>query len=132
MNRKCLEGSSYFTDSPVDFQTILKLIRAGAGSSRSMPTVRFVPEGSESHVSVALLLDDPPSQCPKVAIWEAGRVQEKRRDALDLLQERVKEIYNGSLGRKVNRKSEKSKKRCLLRNRRSLSWRGAWTKGGRS
>src|SRR5258708_2847386 len=76
--------------------------------------------------------DDPPSQCPKVAIWEAGRVQEKRRNALDLLQERVKEIYNGSLGRKVNRKSEKSKKRCLLRNRRSLSWRGAWTNGGRS
>src|SRR6266481_4403954 len=70
--------------------------------------------------------------CPKVAIWEAGGVQEKRRDALDLLQERVKEIYSGSLGRKVNRKSEKSKKRCLLRNRRSWSWRGAWTKGGRS
>src|SRR5258708_13605272 len=76
--------------------------------------------------------DDPPSQCPKVAIWEAGGVQEKRRDALDVLQERVKEIYNGSLGRKVNRKSEKSKKRCLLRNRRSLSWRCAWTKGGRA
>src|SRR5258708_39031364 len=75
--------------------------------------------------------DDPPSQCPKVAIWEAGRVQEKRRGALDLLQERVKEIYNGSLGWKVNRKSDKSKKRCLRRNRRSLSGRGAWPKGGR-
>jgi len=29
MKRKFLEGSSYFTGSPVDFQTILKVIRAG-------------------------------------------------------------------------------------------------------
>ena len=29
MNRKCLDGSSYFTGSPVDFQTILNVIRAG-------------------------------------------------------------------------------------------------------
>jgi len=29
MNRKCLEGSSYLTGSPVDFQTILNVIRAG-------------------------------------------------------------------------------------------------------
>src|SRR5271157_1562644 len=29
MNRKCLAGSSYFTGSPVDFHTILKVIRAG-------------------------------------------------------------------------------------------------------
>jgi hypothetical protein len=29
MKRKCLDVSSYFTGSPVDFQTILKVIRAG-------------------------------------------------------------------------------------------------------
>ena len=29
MNRKCLDGSSYLTDSSVDFQTILNVIRAG-------------------------------------------------------------------------------------------------------
>src|SRR5229473_791404 len=29
MNRKCMEGSSYFMGSPVDFQTILK-VRANA------------------------------------------------------------------------------------------------------
>jgi len=28
INRKCFEASSYFTGSPVDFQTILKLMRA--------------------------------------------------------------------------------------------------------
>jgi len=31
VNRKCLAASSYFTGSPVDFQTILKVIRAGSG-----------------------------------------------------------------------------------------------------
>src|SRR5260370_5595161 len=79
--------------------------------------------------------------CPKtihlrsVQKWRSGKLAESRKSGVapwDLLQERVKEIYNGSLGRKVNRKSEKSKKRCLRRNRRSWSWRGAWTKGGRS
>ena len=29
VNRKCLAGSSNLIDSPVDFQTILKVIRAG-------------------------------------------------------------------------------------------------------
>src|SRR5881396_2729231 len=29
MKRKCLEGSSYFTGSPVVFQTILKIMLAG-------------------------------------------------------------------------------------------------------
>jgi len=29
MKRKCLDGSSYLTGSPVDFQTILNVIRAG-------------------------------------------------------------------------------------------------------
>jgi hypothetical protein len=29
VKRKCLAGSSYFTDSPVDLQTILKFMRAG-------------------------------------------------------------------------------------------------------
>lgn len=29
VNRKCLAESAYFTGSPVDFQTILKVIRAG-------------------------------------------------------------------------------------------------------
>src|ERR1700722_15833580 len=32
VNRKCLEGSSKFTGSPVDFQTILNVIRAGVAS----------------------------------------------------------------------------------------------------
>src|SRR5580698_8652455 len=32
VNRKCLEASSYFTGSPVDFQTILKLMRAGVAT----------------------------------------------------------------------------------------------------
>jgi hypothetical protein len=44
----------------------------------------FLP--SDPLISLTLSKDDPPSQCPKVAIWEAGRVQEKRREALDLLQ----------------------------------------------
>src|SRR5271166_6072437 len=35
VNRKCLEVSSYFTGSPVDFQTILKLIRAGVAIESS-------------------------------------------------------------------------------------------------
>src|SRR5438132_10172637 len=35
MNLKCFEGSSYFTGSPVDFQTILKVIRAGAAIESS-------------------------------------------------------------------------------------------------
>jgi|SRR5580698_7761284 hypothetical protein len=35
VNRKCLEASSYFTGSPVDFQTILKFIRAGVASESS-------------------------------------------------------------------------------------------------
>ena len=29
VNRKCLAASSYFAGRPVDFQTILKVIRAG-------------------------------------------------------------------------------------------------------
>jgi Tfp pilus assembly protein PilW len=44
----------------------------------------FLP--SDPLISLTLSKDDPPSQCPKVAIWEAGRAQEKQRDALDLLQ----------------------------------------------
>src|SRR5271169_4708336 len=35
VNRKCLEASSYLTGSPVDFQTILKLIRAGVAIESS-------------------------------------------------------------------------------------------------
>ncbi len=35
VNLKCLEGSSYFTGSPVDFQTILKVIRAGVAIESS-------------------------------------------------------------------------------------------------
>ena len=35
VNRKRLEESSYFTDSPVDFQTILKVIRAGVAIESS-------------------------------------------------------------------------------------------------
>ena len=35
MNRKCLEGSSYFTGSPLDIQTILKLILAGVAMESS-------------------------------------------------------------------------------------------------
>ena len=35
MNRKCLEESSFFTGSPVDFQTILKVIRAGVAIESS-------------------------------------------------------------------------------------------------
>jgi hypothetical protein len=44
----------------------------------------FLP--SDPLISLTLSKDDPPSQCPKVAIWEAGRALEKQRDALDLLQ----------------------------------------------
>src|SRR5580698_4171523 len=35
VKRKCLEASSYFTGSPVDFQTILKFIRAGVAIESS-------------------------------------------------------------------------------------------------
>jgi len=35
VNRKCLAASSYFTGSPVDFQTILKVIRAGVAIESS-------------------------------------------------------------------------------------------------
>jgi len=44
----------------------------------------FLP--SDPLISLTLSKDDPPSQCPKVATWEAGRALEKQRDALDLLQ----------------------------------------------
>ncbi len=35
VNRKCLAVSSYFTGSPVDFHTILKLMRAGVAIESS-------------------------------------------------------------------------------------------------
>jgi hypothetical protein len=35
VNRKCLAESSYFTASPVDFQTILKVMRAGVATESS-------------------------------------------------------------------------------------------------
>jgi len=35
VNRKCLLGSSYLMGSPVDFQTILKVIRAGVAIESS-------------------------------------------------------------------------------------------------
>lgn len=35
VNRKCLEASSYFAGSPVDFQTILKVILAGVAIESS-------------------------------------------------------------------------------------------------
>src|ERR1700751_3706232 len=35
VTRKCREGSSYFTGSPVDFQTILKVMRAGVAMESS-------------------------------------------------------------------------------------------------
>ena len=35
MKRKCFEESSYFTGSPVDFQTILKVMRAGVAIESS-------------------------------------------------------------------------------------------------
>jgi hypothetical protein len=35
VNRKCFEESSYFTGSPVDFQTILNVIRAGVATESS-------------------------------------------------------------------------------------------------
>ncbi len=35
MKRKCLDGSSYLTGSPVDFHTILNVIRAGVAIESS-------------------------------------------------------------------------------------------------
>jgi len=143
-----LEGSSYsrLTGS---FPDHLALIRAGAGSSRSIAnrSVR-TRRVAESQVSVC-----PPaiwrcvaggipawvrklapkaltSQCPKVddlGSWQSPG--KKRRVTPWIAQERSsRSISHGSLGGRAS-KVPKIKEVASSEIRRSLSWRGAMTKG---